>query len=77
MSELITVPTFTYHQGKHSNDTLVENPIRIEYYNGTICLKQDGGYDTEETINIDPDHLVQLFRAIKKHLPEAEQRLKS
>ncbi len=70
-NDLITVPTFTYHQGKHYDNSFDENPINVDFYNGTICLRQEDAYEEEECINISPKHLDALFKAIKKNLPEA------
>lgn len=41
MTELITVPTFVFSQGK-LGDVDFETPIHVDYYNGTIVLRQDG-----------------------------------
>jgi hypothetical protein len=71
MSELITVPTFTFSQGKPGDDVF-ESPIHVDFYNGCIVLRQDGEYTQQEQINILPQHLDALFREIKKHRPEAE-----
>lgn len=71
MSELITVPTFVFNQGD-LGDMKFELPIHVDYYNGTIVLRQDGDYDAQETINISPEYLDKLFKEIKKHLPEAK-----
>lgn len=76
MSELITVPTFTFNQGSLFNgDTDVERPIHVDYYNGTITLRQEGEFTQEETINIHPKFLDALFKEIKKHLPNANKML--
>lgn len=72
MSDLTTVPTFTYRQGKHSDGNFEENPIQVEYYNGAIILRQEGAFDIDENISISPKHLDALFRAIKKNMPEAK-----
>lgn len=72
MSDLTTVPTFTYRQGKHSDDSFKENPIQVEFYNGTIGLRQEGCYEQDECININHDHVKGLFKAILKHMPEAQ-----
>jgi hypothetical protein len=71
MADLITVPTFTYNQGR-PGDKSFESPIQIEFYNGTITLCQDGGYDVQERINIHPEHFEKLVKEIRKHLPEAK-----
>lgn len=78
MSKLVTVPTFEFRQGDpfdHEQDC--ERPIYVEYYNGdTICLRQEGNFDVDEEIIISKKHLKALFKAINKHLPEAEDKLK-
>lgn len=71
-NELTTVPTFTYRQGKYANDTFKENPITVSFYNGTISLTQEGYYDQDECVNLHPDHVKGLFKAILKHMPEAQ-----
>lgn len=75
-NELITVPTFEYKQGTHKDDNFQENPIRVEYYDGSICLKQEGHFTEDETILISPEHLDSLFKAIKKNLTDAKVFLK-
>lgn len=73
-NELITVPNFTFQQGSVSKgDTDFENPISVEFYNGTICLKQEGEFDIPETVSIHPKYLEKFFKAIKKNLPEATE----
>lgn len=69
MSDLITVPSFIFSQ---SDDDNIENPIWVQYWNGIVCLKQEG-----QEINILPEKLSELFREIKKNLPEAERALKA
>jgi len=77
MAELITVPTFTFDQGSfYKGDNIVERPIRVEFYNDSISLVQEGDFNQPETIMIHPNYLNELFRAIKKHLPEAKETLK-
>lgn len=72
-TELITVPTFEFKQGDiFSGTDNAEKPINVDFYNGSICLRQDGGYEKQETINILPEYVDALFRAIKKHRKEAE-----
>lgn len=75
MSELITVPTFIFNQGTLLEVQGAERPIHVDFYNGTIVLRQDGQYDQQEEIKISPEYLEKLFRKIKKHLPEAEKML--
>jgi hypothetical protein len=53
-------------------DNEVERPISVDFYNGSICLRQDGEYDEQEKINIHPAFLDKLFKEIKKHQKEAE-----
>lgn len=77
MTELITVPTFTFKQGDlFKGDNEVERPIVVEYYNGSITISQDGDYDQAESITIHPKFLKGLFKEIIKHQPEAEHFLK-
>ncbi len=72
MNELITVPTFTFKQGKHSNDNFEESPIQVSFYNGSIELSQEGEFDVDERVLISPKHVEALFKAIKKNMPEAK-----
>ena len=72
MAELITVPTFTFNQGKANDGDYEENPISVDFYNGSIILRQDGSFDQQEKIVIHPKYLDALFKEIKKHRPEAE-----
>lgn len=77
MAELITVPTFTFNQGDmYQSDPDSERPIHVDFYNGTICLRQDGEFEQQEEIKISPKYLDRFFREIKKHLPDAEAVLK-
>lgn len=73
MPDLITVPTFTYYQGDifNGDDPECERPIHVDYYNGSICLRQDDGYNNENSISISPKYMDKLFKEIKKHLPDA------
>ncbi|MDF2189302.1 hypothetical protein [Paraflavitalea sp. CAU 1676] len=72
MKQLLTVPNFTYEQGDpFGGDQRCERPIRVEYYNGSICLDQG----ENGCISILPEHFEPLFKLIRKHKPEAEQRL--
>lgn len=73
MSELITVPTFTFRQGKNSDSTFEENPITVSFYNGSIELSQEGAFDTDEKILLSPNYIDALFKAIKKNMPEAKE----
>lgn len=77
MASLITVPTFTFNQGDVFNqDEHSERPIHVDYYNGSICLRQDGDFVSQEEIIISPKHLDALFKEIKKHQKDAEAILK-
>lgn len=69
MANLITVPTFLFQQS--NEDGVSEQPILVQYYNGTISLDQE-----DNSINIQPEMLQPLFKEIKKHLPDAEHWLK-
>lgn len=72
MAELITVPTFTFDQGDIWDEQPdSERPIQVLYYVGSIVLHQNG-----QEILISPTHFENLFRQIRKHLPEANKRLK-
>lgn len=73
MTDLITVPTFTFRQGKHSDNSFEENPIQVSFYNGSIELRQEGEFDQDESILISPKYLDALFKSIKKSLPEAKE----
>jgi len=77
MSELITVPMFTFNQGDiFSGSENAERPIKVLFYNGSIELQQDGLYDQPEKILISTNFLDKLFKEIKKQLPEAQVFLK-
>lgn len=72
MQDLITVPTFTFDQGDiWDGENNSERPIQVLYYDGTICLNQNGN-----EVLISPAHFENLFKAIRKHLPEATKALK-
>jgi hypothetical protein len=75
MTELITVPTFVLPQGKIGDENY-ETPIHVDYYNGVIVLRQEGEYDKPEEIKLSYDQIDALFKAIKKHRPDAEAVLK-
>jgi hypothetical protein len=75
MTELITVPTFVFPQGKLGDENY-EAPIHVDFYNGTIILRQDGEYEKQEEIKLSYDQIDTLFKAIKKHRPDAEAMLK-
>ncbi len=75
-TKLITVPTFTFNQGDIYVDAENERPIYVDFYNGTICLRQDGEYDVQESINIHPKFFEALVKAIRKHQSEAKEILK-
>lgn len=74
-TELITVPTFVFPQGKLGDEDY-ERPIHVDYYNGSICLRQDGELDQQEIIHLLPDQVDALFREIKRHKKNAEAMLK-
>jgi hypothetical protein len=74
-TKLISVPTFTFNQGDIYGDADWERPINVDFYNGSIVLRQDGEYDIQEEILIHPKYLDAIFRAIKKHKIEAEKLL--
>ena len=71
MAELITVPTMTFHQDD-SEGQFLENPLQVQYYNGTICIEQKDTWH----INISPELAKKFFREVLKHMPEAEAALK-
>lgn len=73
-TELITVPTFVFSQGELGDDTY-ETPIHVDFYNGSIVLRQDGNYAAQEKITIHPDFVEALFREIKRHKKDAEHLL--
>lgn len=73
-TELITVPTFVFPQGKIGDDNY-ERPIHVDYYNGSIILRQDGDYDQQEVIHLAPDQIEALFKEIKRHKHNAEAML--
>ncbi len=74
MTNLITVPTFTFNQGDIFEGA--EPPVQVCFYNGTddkalIEISQEGRYVNFTSI----DELKQLVKLIQKHLPEAEHKL--
>lgn len=71
MADLMTVPTFVFNQGDVFDENGAERPIHVDYYNGSICLRQYDG-DVKEEIIISEDYLHSLFKEIKKHLPDAQ-----
>lgn len=77
MTELITVPTFTFNQGDIFNQEIPsERPIQVLYYDGTIALRQESSeFESDNEILIEPTFLDALFKAIKKHQKEANQKL--
>ena len=76
-TDLITVPTFTFNQGDIWNSEMeIERPISVDFYNGTIVLRQDGEFEIQESIKIHPKYFEALVKAIRKHLPQAEAMLK-
>lgn len=70
MEELITVPTFTFDQG----DTYegAEQPIQVLYWNSDLVELRQG----KNEILLNDESINKLFKLIKKHLPEARQKLK-
>lgn len=65
-TQLITVPTFQFIQGDFfGSDNNIERPIQVSYYDNCIQLEQGGN-----EIIILPDMLNDLFKEIKRHLPE-------
>lgn len=64
MAHLITVPTFTFHQGD-------DYPLTVSYYNDSIELFQGN-----ESIAINPNFVKDLFKEITKHQKKAEEWLK-
>lgn len=67
MADLITVPTFTFNQGDvfSGEDLQAERPIHVDYFNGSIQLRQDGEFDEQEKILISDAFLDKLFKEIK------------
>lgn len=74
-SQLITVPTFTFNQGDMFEDGEFERPVSVDFYNGCICLRQDGDYPIQETIKIHPAFFEKLVKAIRRHKVEADKSL--
>jgi hypothetical protein len=64
MSHLKTVPTFVFNQ---NIDDILEQPIIVAYYNGSIELSQN-----DESIVIHPELINGLFKEIIKNQPEAQ-----
>lgn len=75
MTQLISVPTFVFPQGKLGDDDY-EVPIHVDYYNGTIVLRQEGEYEQPEEIKLSPKMVEKLFKEIKRHRSDAEVLLK-
>jgi hypothetical protein len=69
-TDLDTVPSFTYEQ--ENGDGMVERPVTVKYYHGSIALAQ-GGVD----ILISWDLTKELFREIERHKDHALKELKS
>ncbi len=63
MTELITVPSFIFHQDDEDN---YETPIQVNYYNGSIELVQK-----DKSVLLTYDSFEKLFKDIKKHKTEA------
>lgn len=71
MGNLITAPTFQFKQGELYEDEGAEYPVQVVYFNdGVISLEQN-----DNSIVLSKKWLDGLFKAIKKHLPEAEKEL--
>lgn len=69
MTDLVTVPSFLFHNGE-------EQPIQVSYYNGSIELSQyHYGNHLSNTILIDPGQVKELLKEILKHKPKAEKYL--
>lgn len=72
MATLITVPTITVNQGDPFNqEELSEKPVHVDFYDGSIVLRQDGDYKQQEEILISPKYFEAIFKEIRKHLPKA------
>lgn len=73
MTDLITVPTFTFTQGDVFDGR--ETPIQVLYWNqgDLIELRQEGN----NGILINTDCIKKLTKLIIHHLPEATNKLKS
>ncbi len=74
MTNLITVPTFTFSQGEIHEGA--EYPVQVCFYNNhdgkpLIELSQEGRYVNFTSI----DELKQLVKLVQKHLPEAQHKL--
>ena len=67
MTKLITTPNFLFTQ---IIEELVEYPIHVIYWDGTIELKQN-----DKSILIEEVLLNKLFNEIKTHLPKAKKHL--
>lgn len=69
---LTTVPTFTFPQGDpfSGEDTNIEYPVTVEYYDGGISFEQNGN-----SVVISYEHAKTLFRETMKHIPEAKRKL--
>lgn len=74
MAELITVPTFTFKQGDFiKGDSIVEQPLSVDFYDGSICIRQDGEYDVPEQIIIHPEYIAAFFKEVLKHKKYADE----
>lgn len=76
-TKLISVPTFTFNQGNLFSDIESERPISVDFYNGSIVLRQDGDYDEQEQILIHPKFFDALVKEIRKHKISAYNILES
>lgn len=71
-TELITVPTFTFNQGDQFIDSEFERPISVDFYDGSIVLRQDKENDIQNQILIHPKYFNDLLREIKRHKKDAD-----
>lgn len=67
VTELRTVPTFTFYQ---IDEDGMEQPINVIYWNGSIELEQ-----SNSSILLYPDTIKELFKQIQKNIPEAQRAL--
>lgn len=75
MTKLITVPTFTFNQGNPYTDEASELPLHVDFYQGCICIRQEGEYRQQEEIKVHPQFIKAFFKEVLKQLPEAESML--
>lgn len=70
MNELITVPSTLFYQGNPDWCGESENPIQINFYNGTVELKQGNN-----SVIIADEEIDKLLKVIKKNRVEADKYL--